>query len=122
MSDCNEEEFKAERPLLLTLYCILGFFAFPLSMVAVLIPSGRAQMIDLYGALALPFMIVFNMLFLIVIAGYWNMRFWAIHAHVAMVIVGVGGALVLNLQVGLLNHIVPFVMLAIGIAYRKRLT
>ena len=119
--DQRDESKTIQRPLLITIVCIFGFIGFAMMFVALLIPSIRNLLIQRHGMI---FIFLFALTFIFGIAGligYWKMNRWGIYLYSLMAIISFSSGFLVNVQTRLIDNLLPFVIIGIGLAYFKRM-
>ncbi len=112
---------KPNRPFIVSLICVLGFF-FTLSAVfGLFFPSSRTALAE-YGILRPSIAYLKIIIALIAFIGYWKMKRYGVYLYVAMtfsgiiVNLGIFGAIYLPFQY------VHFLIIIIGLIYFKRMS
>lgn len=122
MNETKDESTIGKRPIIITIFCILGFLGSAPMLLGLLLPAARAQLITQYGSIMIPISASTFILGLSGIIGYWKMRKWGIYIYSVMAIISIGSGILLNMQTGIISYIMPVVIIVIGIIYYKRMT
>ena len=118
---------KGKRPLLITIFCILGFIVVFITLIYFLIISGSTSAvpifpINLYGGVFYPFPIIFFPLCgLAGLIGYWKMRKWGVYVYAGTTVVKFFFSIAIGLPFNT-DYIGPSIVIIIGFAYLKRMT
>ena len=111
-----------KRPIIITIFCIMGFLAVPFIIAGFLIPSGRNFLIQQYG---FSFILIANLLSILSLAGligYWKMRKWGVYIYTAAIIINYIYGFIIGISTNSLSFIVPFMIICAGFANLKKMT
>lgn len=119
MNETSREAAKGQRPLAITLFCIVGIAIIVSSLTVVSIISELFT--EKVGAWYAPFLIVSHLITLVCLIGYWMMKRWGVYLYTAIFVVGTGVSLFFGIPVPIPGFIVPILVIALGFAYIKRM-
>ncbi len=111
---------QSNRPTIIMIVCVLGFFAALVVFVGLLMPSVRGVLTQQYGATFLPITLVSTLLGFMGLIGYWKMRKWGVYFYTLAAIINIVHGLILGIP-GRPAYIGPIVIAAIGLIYLKRM-
>lgn len=108
-----------ERPTIITIFCIVAFIAFALSLLS--LPTMLGAFSEAYGAWYVPTWLASLVLTCISIIGYWQMRKWGVYLYTTVFVLGIGVGLISGLPFTIVGTVVPMLIIAIGFYYQKRM-
>jgi len=112
---------KSKRPIIITIFCIIGFIGIPITLLGLLIPASRDLIIQQYGFSFVPITIFTTLLGLAGLIGYWMMRKWGLYAYTSMAILSIGYGFIIGIPFNL-GYIMPIIMVIIGFFYFKQMS
>jgi hypothetical protein len=104
-----------ERPIAITIICVLGFIGAALSIPAVFMSATSS-----IGAWYPPYLAVSAVVGLICMIGLWKMMKWSVFAYTAFVILNQCVLMAMGVWT-ILALIIPAVVIAIGFAYLSKM-
>ena len=108
------------RPLAITIVCIIGFLAFGLSLFTV--PTLYGALTATYGAWYGPFWVASLALSLVSLIGFWLMKKWGVFLYIGMFIAGSVVGVLQGIPFTPLGIVVPLLISALGLFYLRRLS
>lgn len=112
---------RGKRPLLVTIFCILGFIAVPIVLFGMLVPSVRDVLIQRHGVLYVPITLLTTILALAGLIGYWTMKKWGVYVYAAMVVITIIYYLIAGIP-DTFGHIYRLVIVAVGFVYLRKMS
>jgi hypothetical protein len=112
---------ESKRPLLITIFCIVGFIGAVFVALGLFIPAISQSLAQQYGASFIVVTFISLVLGLAGLIGMWLMRKWGVYAYTAMAVLSIGYGLIAGLSGGILSYIIPVVVVITGFAYLKRM-
>lgn len=82
MKDSSYQSIK--RPLVITIFCLLGFISLPWVLLSVIMPEVREGLIQQYGQLYIWTLSISSTLGLAGLIGLWKMKKWGVYIYAAM--------------------------------------
>ena len=117
-----------ERPLLVSLICVLGFVGAGVIFLGLLLPEVHEQIRGEYGDAFLLITSIGGLLSLVGLIGLWQMRRWGFYLYAAAIVLSMFIELNYRLNYRLNNpvdqiigHIIPIVNILICIKYFKKM-
>ena len=80
---------KVDRPILVTIICILGFIGALFVFVGLLAPAVSGPLATQYGPTYLPLTAISTLLTLAAAVGMWMMRKWGVYLYIALTVFGI---------------------------------
>lgn len=112
---------ESKRPLLITIFCVIGFIGSLFVAAGLLIPSARQMLEQQYGVSFLFVTFIVLVLGLTGLIGIWMMRKWGVYTYSGMAVLSIGYGLMTGLSSGLLSYLLPIVVVIIGFVYLKQM-
>jgi hypothetical protein len=119
MNETSQVAAKGERPIAITVFCIIGIGLIVLSLVAV--PNIADLLTEKVGGWYVPFLIASLLITLACFIGYWMMKRWGVYLYTAIFAIGTAVSVFFGLPVSLPGLIVPVLVIILGFAYIKRM-
>ena len=119
MNETSQSPAKGERPLAITIFCIIGIGILVVSLLA--IPTVATLLTEKVGAWYAPFLIVSFLITLACFIGYWMMKRWGVYLYTAIFAIGTAVSVFFGLPISLPGLIVPVLVIILGFAYIKRM-
>ncbi|RIK34798.1 MAG: hypothetical protein DCC55_32315 [Chloroflexi bacterium] len=108
-----------DRPLSITIVCIIGFVAFGLSVFSV--PMMYGTITAAYGVWFGPIWLVSLAVTLASLIGYWQMKKWGVYLYLAAFISGTVMGILFGLPFTVVGVVAPLLISALGLAYLRRM-
>ena len=110
---------QQQRPLTITIVCIIGILAFGLTLFTV--PALYNTLTATYGAWYGPFWLASLALTLASLIGYWLMKKWGVFLYIGTFIAGTAVGLLQGIPFTPLGVVVPLLISALGLFYLRRM-
>ena len=107
------------RPLAITVICIIGFLGFGLSLFTM--PALYGTLTATYGAWYGPFWVASLALTLVSLIGYWLMKKWGVFLYIGTFIAGTAVGVLQGIPFTPLGLVVPLLISALGLVYLRRM-
>ncbi len=108
------------RPVVITVFCILGMGIMLLSLLAA--PQMVKLLKESIGPWYVPIWIASVVITIVSLIGYWLMRRWGVYLYTATFIAGTVFGLIFGIPFSVPGLLVPFVVIALGFSYFRRMT
>lgn len=113
---------KNKRPIIITIFCILGFIFIPITLLGLILPASRDLIIQQYG---FSFVLITAFTALLGLAGFiglWMMRRWGLYAYISQAILGIGYGLLIGIPFSSSSVVGPIVIAIIYFLYFKKMS
>lgn len=109
---------KAPRPLIITIFCVIGFIGVALSLFTLASPASWKLMSAQFGSFFIPSLVISLILGFTGLLGLWKMKKWGVYSYTGMAIFSTATSLYMKVPFNI-GYIVPFVLAFIGFMYLK---
>ena len=110
---------QQNRPLAITIICIIGFLGFGLSLFTM--PALYGTLTATYGAWYGPFWVASLALTLVSLIGYWLMKKWGVFLYIGTFIAGSVVGVLQGIPFTALGLAVPLLISVLGLVYLRRM-
>jgi len=112
---------KEKKPIIIKIFCIIGFVLLPISLLSYIVPSVRDQLIREFGPILITIQIISATLGLIGLTGYWKMKKWGVYTYTTMTIFSITSAIIFKVPFNI-GYISAPLTVIIGFYYYKKMS
>lgn len=120
MADNINEQGKIKRPVVLTIFCILGFLGLAFGFISIFLVPDVVSQLTSRSSLYLPITIILSLSMIVSLVGYWKMRKWGVYLY--SVATGINIVYGLSINTPIYNSLFPVIITILGWIYLKRMT